>query len=277
MLLHIGKTLDGLCEIPDLLLVALRDRVADAVVDVPFQNDLPDFVERRFDGIDLRKDILAGDVLVDHPVDRLDLSADFCEPPMEVFRVHALFHVLSSVPLGVCAFYRALNGLSTLAGGHLFSLVLLYVRMVAAPHAGSRSIRIREVQVKRVGHRLQDAVGGEGRAADCADVDALRLQNVGDHAALGAGEILPVVGIGQHSDVRDRTVFDSHLYLRGAAQARSAAGIDTVGIGAGGRRGKRLVRDSSIARKLCRRLHFAVGPEAISFGGAHPALCPGRK
>jgi hypothetical protein len=46
---------------------------------------------------------------------------------MEVLRVHALFHFLSSVPLGVCAFYRALNGLSMTAG----VCFLLHVRMAA--------------------------------------------------------------------------------------------------------------------------------------------------
>ena len=43
-LLHVGKTFDGFCEIFNFGLITLLHRVFNAVVDVPFQNDLSCFI-----------------------------------------------------------------------------------------------------------------------------------------------------------------------------------------------------------------------------------------
>ena len=64
----------------------------DAMLDVPLQNHLSHFVERRFRRIDLGQDILAGNVLLHHAVDSLDLADNLLQSAMQIVRVHALPH-----------------------------------------------------------------------------------------------------------------------------------------------------------------------------------------
>ena len=59
-----GELLDGLFR------VAVLDAFANAMVEVVF----------------------AGDVFVDHLVDRVDLPDDFAEPSVKIFGIHALAH-----------------------------------------------------------------------------------------------------------------------------------------------------------------------------------------
>ena len=68
------------------------DSVADAVLDVSLQHRLAASVEGEFGGVDLGQHILAGDVLVDHTVNGLDLADDLLQPPVQIFRIHTLSH-----------------------------------------------------------------------------------------------------------------------------------------------------------------------------------------
>ena len=83
----------------------MLDAVAHAVLDVPLENDLAAAVQRGFGRIDLRKNILAGDVLVHHAVDGLHLTDDLFEPTVQIVGVHTLSHCLTSIPVGVSALY----------------------------------------------------------------------------------------------------------------------------------------------------------------------------
>lgn len=69
----------------------------------PLENDLAAAVQRGFGCIDLRKNILARDVLVHHAVDGLHLTDDLFEPTVQIVSVHTLFHRLISIPVGVSA------------------------------------------------------------------------------------------------------------------------------------------------------------------------------
>ena len=62
------------------------------MADMPLQHDLAHLVQCGLGGIELGKHIFTGNVLVNHPVDRLHLSDDFLEAAMQIFRIHALFH-----------------------------------------------------------------------------------------------------------------------------------------------------------------------------------------
>ena len=84
---------DDLREFGDgLLRVSVLDPVADAVLNMPFHDDLTDLVNGALDGVHLHDDVFAGDVLIDHAVDGRDLSRNLLEPPVEVLRIHALLH-----------------------------------------------------------------------------------------------------------------------------------------------------------------------------------------
>ena len=73
------------------------DPVADTVFEVAFKHHFSGFVEGGLCGVYLGEDILAGNVLVNHPVDGLDLSDDFCKPAVQVCGVHTLFHNSASI------------------------------------------------------------------------------------------------------------------------------------------------------------------------------------
>ena len=92
ILLHIGESFDGLCKIGDLLGVAPFNRFSDAVVDVTLQNDLTCLVQRRFCGVYLRNNILAGNVLVYHAVNGIHLTDYFFQPSVQIICVHTVLH-----------------------------------------------------------------------------------------------------------------------------------------------------------------------------------------
>ena len=70
----------------------MRDAVFNAVAEMTFQNNLAAAVQRRLRGVDLGEDILAGDVLIDHAVDGLNLTDDFLESAVKVVGIHARTH-----------------------------------------------------------------------------------------------------------------------------------------------------------------------------------------
>ena len=75
---HIGKAFDRFGKIGDgLVSVAMFNAVPDTMLDVSFQHHLTGFVQRRFSRVDLGQHILARHVLIDHPVDRLNLADNF--------------------------------------------------------------------------------------------------------------------------------------------------------------------------------------------------------
>ena len=75
---HIGKSFHGLRKICNVFFcVSVLYTVAHTVPDMPFQYDLSATMQRGFGGVELRGDILAGYVLIDHPVNGLHLSDDF--------------------------------------------------------------------------------------------------------------------------------------------------------------------------------------------------------
>ena len=51
-------------------------------------------VQRGLCGVDLRQNVLAGHVLVHHAVDGLYLPDDLFQPPVQIFRIHTLLHVI---------------------------------------------------------------------------------------------------------------------------------------------------------------------------------------
>lgn len=75
-------------------------------LDVSLQHDLAAAVERRPCRIDLRENVLAGNIFIHHPVYRLDLPDDFFEPAVQVLGIHTLFHFITSIPLGVYVNYN---------------------------------------------------------------------------------------------------------------------------------------------------------------------------
>ena len=103
-LIHIGKSLHGFCEVGDgLIWIAVLQPVFDAVHNVPLQNHLAAAMQSGFGGIDLSQNVLAGHILVDHPVDGLHLTHDFLYAPVEILGIHTLFHSHSSYPCrGIC-------------------------------------------------------------------------------------------------------------------------------------------------------------------------------
>ena len=54
------------------------------MLDVSLQDELPRFVQGGFRRVDLGKDVLAGHILVDHPVDGVDLTDDLLQPAVQV-------------------------------------------------------------------------------------------------------------------------------------------------------------------------------------------------
>ena len=91
---HIGKALDRLCEILDRFIgIAMLYSVLDAMSYMPLKNDLSAFMKSGFRGVELRKDILARNVLVDHSVYSLYLSYNFSESAMQIFGIHTLLHM----------------------------------------------------------------------------------------------------------------------------------------------------------------------------------------
>lgn len=92
-LFHICKPFDSLCKALDGFIgVSVFYSVPDAVFYVSLKNDLSNLVQGGFGGVYLRKYILAGYILVYHTVYGLYLAYYFFEPPVQILRIHALFH-----------------------------------------------------------------------------------------------------------------------------------------------------------------------------------------
>ncbi len=107
VLLHICEALDCLCEALDgLIRVAVLDAVADTMPDVPLQHYLAASVERRPCRVELRENVLAGNIFIHHPVYRLNLPDNFFEPAVQVLGIHTMFHFIASIPLGVYVNYN---------------------------------------------------------------------------------------------------------------------------------------------------------------------------
>ena len=69
------------------------------VTDVTFQYDLAAFMQSRFSSVDLGQDVLAGNILLDHFIDGVDLSGYFGQPPVKILKIHALSHIFISLGL----------------------------------------------------------------------------------------------------------------------------------------------------------------------------------
>ena len=77
-LAHVRETLYRFGEVFNgFVCIAVFDAVPDTVLDVSLQNNLSAAVQGGFCGIDLRQNIFAGDILVDHAVNCLYLSDNF--------------------------------------------------------------------------------------------------------------------------------------------------------------------------------------------------------
>ena len=77
---HIGKALHCLCKAGNgLIRIPVFDPVPHTVFDVAFQHHLAHLVKSGLGRIDLCKDILAGNILIHHPVNGLDLSDDLLQ------------------------------------------------------------------------------------------------------------------------------------------------------------------------------------------------------
>jgi hypothetical protein len=101
--------LDGFGKVGDGLVgVAVFDAFTDAVVQMPFQNDLPRLVQGLFYGVYLNKNVLAGDVLINHFVDCPYLPADSVQPFMQIIRIHTLAHYVVLSSGFVTIYYRCL-------------------------------------------------------------------------------------------------------------------------------------------------------------------------
>lgn len=100
--LDVGKSFHCLGEFGNGLIgIAVLDAVADAMAYMSFQNNLACPVQGRLGGVNLREDVLAGNILVYHAVYSLDLSYDFVEAAVQVSLIHALFHLfLCEYPCG---------------------------------------------------------------------------------------------------------------------------------------------------------------------------------
>ena len=62
------------------------------MADVALQHHLSAAVEGGLGRVDLREHILAGHILVHHPVDGLNLSDDLFQAAVQIVRVHTLSH-----------------------------------------------------------------------------------------------------------------------------------------------------------------------------------------
>jgi hypothetical protein len=75
-----------------LIGVTVFDPFPDAMVQMTLQNNLSDLMQGAFYRVYLDKDVFAGDILINHFINRLNLTGDFVEPFMQIARVHTLAH-----------------------------------------------------------------------------------------------------------------------------------------------------------------------------------------
>ena len=85
-LLHIGKAFHCFGELFNgLVRVAVFDAVPDAMLDMSLQHHFAAAVQGRTRSVDLRENVLARNILVDHPVNGLNLTDDLFQAAMQVF------------------------------------------------------------------------------------------------------------------------------------------------------------------------------------------------
>lgn len=85
--------LDGFREIGDGLIgVSVFNAFPDAVLEVPFKNDLSRLMHGLFHRVYLDKNILARNILVNHLVDSFNLPRYPVQSFMQILRVHTLPH-----------------------------------------------------------------------------------------------------------------------------------------------------------------------------------------
>ena len=85
-LLHIGKAFHCFGELFNgLVRVAVFDAVPDAMLDMSLQYHFAAAVQGRACSVDLRENVLARNILVDHPVNGLNLTDDLFQAGMKVF------------------------------------------------------------------------------------------------------------------------------------------------------------------------------------------------
>ena len=93
-LFHIRKTFYSFCKAGNCLFnIAVFDAVFYTMINVSFKNNLTDFVKGGFRRIDLREYVFAGNILINHTVDRLNLSDDLLQSSVKVIRIHTLSHI----------------------------------------------------------------------------------------------------------------------------------------------------------------------------------------
>ena len=86
---HVCKTFNSFCKFCNRFIsVSVFDSVAYTVLNMALQNDLTRFVEGGFSSIDLRENVFARNVFINHPVDGLDLADDFPETAVEILRIN---------------------------------------------------------------------------------------------------------------------------------------------------------------------------------------------
>lgn len=100
-LLHAAEIFDCLGKLCDRLIgVSAFDAVADAVAQVPFKNHLSDFVQGALRGADLKENILAGNIPLDHAVDAVALADHLMNTAMQSLQIHTVFHRLTFFAYG---------------------------------------------------------------------------------------------------------------------------------------------------------------------------------
>ena len=82
-----------------IVLVATGDRALDAMRHMVLEHLVLDAPQGRPGGMDLRKDVYAVALLLDHAGDAADLPLDPAQP-LEAIRVDSMFHALTYTPRG---------------------------------------------------------------------------------------------------------------------------------------------------------------------------------
>ena len=86
-----GEALNGLVRITVL------NTVSDTMPNMPLQHNFSAAVQSRLRSINLGKNIFARHILIYHSINGLYLHNDFFQTVMQVFRIHTLFHTISSI------------------------------------------------------------------------------------------------------------------------------------------------------------------------------------
>ena len=88
--------------------IAMLNPIANTVLNVSFQDNLTGPMQGGFCCVDLGEDVFTGHILIDHPVDGLNLAYNFFQTAVQIIRVHALPHSDTSILLGVYVYNTVL-------------------------------------------------------------------------------------------------------------------------------------------------------------------------